>query len=195
MKITISSLLLIISIQFAFTQNQNNYQNSIQDSLRFEKELRMADSIISYYLKHPNDTNILKKLPKNCRMWEYDGQGNVTGGSLFKSKSQKSVPRHPITLVDSLTNNYFVLDSNYIYITAYNKNNELIWKTDPYLDNKIMEYRTQRPVIISYQLRDTPKNYKDEIEDGVKVIWITYNNTQFGFINCKTGKYHMCGQD
>ena len=37
--------------------------------------------------------------------------------------------------------------------------------------------------------------YTYEIGKEQKVIWITYNNTQYGFIDLEHGKYYFCGQD
>ncbi len=134
------------------------------------------------------DTNKLKQMSKTT--WIYDGQGNVIGGSKIKKGHQTSVK-----LIDSTTTNYFVLDSAHILISAFDKLNKKLWITDPYKDNSIEEYRTKRPIIIQYGFGESSRDYSDNVKKGQKVIWITYNNTQFGFIDLKTGKYHFCGQD
>jgi hypothetical protein len=149
------------------------------------KAIRMADSL--YLLEHPNDSNRINKMQKT--FWVYDGQGNVIGGS------GKRIKVGAVKLVDSLTNNYYIMDSTHIYITAYNKSGKVLWKTDPYKDNSIGEYRTKRPVIVHYGFGESHNFFSDKIKEGSKVIWITYNNTQFGFIDLKSGKYYWCGQD
>jgi hypothetical protein len=120
----------------------------------------------------------------------YDGHGNVIGGSHIRTK-----PGKPLILVDSLTNNRFVLDSAHIFITAYDKNGKILWKTDPFIDNSLEEYRTKRPFIVNFQFTVNHWCSKGNVEDGTKVIWINYINTQAGYIETKSGKFHFCGQD
>jgi len=117
---------------------------------------------------------------------QYDGQGNIIGGSFIKT-----MPPNKVILKDSALDYTFILDSSHIYVSAYNSKNELLWKTDPYKDNKIREYRTKRPIIVDFSL--------DKIDSmdprSEQVLWISYNNTQFGFLYLKTGKYDFHGQD
>ena len=133
------------------------------------------------------------KLASNITTWEYNMNGEVIGGSLF-NKGKPKKPRK-ISLFDSLTNNKYVLDKKYIMITAYNNKKKIIWKTDPYLDNRILPYRTNRPRIISFKFGKTPDYYVNKVKSGKTVLWITYNNTQYGFIDLVTGEYYFCGQD
>lgn len=119
----------------------------------------------------------------------YDGNGNVIGGTHIKTR-----PPQKVRLVDSSTNNAFVLDSTHVYITAYNKTGGVLWKTDPWKDNKIEVYRTNRPIIVDMMFGADP-GYFDKSKKGEKVIWIRYINTQFGFIDLKTGKFYFEGQD
>ena len=117
----------------------------------------------------------------------YDGQGNIISGSFIKT-----VPPKPVILKDSVLNYTFVLDSSHINVTAYDSSGNILWKTDPYKDKKIQEYRSKRPIIVDIffcnnQYRDTNKSEKR--------ICITYNNTQFGYIIFQTGEYVPEGQD
>jgi hypothetical protein len=93
------------------------------------------------------------------------------------------------TLVDNELRMRFVLDSLRIRISAYDFSNKLIWSTDPWLDNKLIEYRVKRPVLVYYSLKP---NWK---EDDKKLIWITYNNSQFGTVDRRTGKFDYMGKD
>jgi hypothetical protein len=115
----------------------------------------------------------------------YNSQGNVIGGSHIKSTSGKI-----IKLVDSVTKNYFILDANHIYITAFDRTGKKLWKTDPYKDSNMGEYRTKRPLIVNFEF--SSDNW---CSGNTKVIWINYNNTQAGYIDLKTGKFSFCGQD
>ena len=118
----------------------------------------------------------------------YDGRGNVIAGSFIKS-----VPPKPVTLTDTLTNFKYVLDSSHVYIAAYNANGDSLWKTDPWKDNNIPVYRTKRPIIVDIFIGKLGDFYKGK--ENERVIWITYNNTQFGYVDLITGAYRFWGQD
>lgn len=94
-----------------------------------------------------------------------------------------------------MTHHKYVLEKDYISITAYDDKKNILWKTDPYLDNRIHFYRTKRPKIIQFRFGRSPDYFPEKIMPGIKVIWITYNNTQYGFIDLATGMYYFCGQD
>jgi len=117
----------------------------------------------------------------------YDGKGNIIRGSFIKT-----VPPNPVTLKDSVSNYTFVLDSSHIYVTAYDSSGNQIWKTDPYLDNHIPVYRTNRPIIVDIRLGKSINNDPKKI---YSFVWIRYSNTQFGKLDFKTGKYWWGGQD
>ncbi len=115
----------------------------------------------------------------------YNAKGKVVGGSHIKTTPGKSME-----LVDSLTKNYYVLDSTHIYITAFDRTGKKIWKTDPYKDSHMEEYRTNRPIIVNFKF-----DSDNWCSGKTKVIWINYNNTQAGYLDLKTGKFSFCGQD
>ncbi|WP_158995572.1 hypothetical protein [Mucilaginibacter sp. L196] len=92
------------------------------------------------------------------------------------------------TLVDIKTGIRFIVDSNRIYVKAIDKRGKQLWKTDPSVDKKLPEYRFKRPVIVYFQFQ---KSRNSEIEE----IGIGYNNSQFGYIDKKTGAFQFAGQD
>jgi hypothetical protein len=83
----------------------------------------------------------------------------------------------------------FVLDTSHIYIEAIDENGNRLWKTDPWTDAKLPVYRfIKRPKILTFCLcNDSRTNNKDE-------IGITYQNSQFGYVDLKTGKFRFAGQ-
>jgi hypothetical protein len=115
----------------------------------------------------------------------YNAQGKVIGGSHIKT-----TPGKIIKLVDSLTKNYFILDANHVYITAFDKTGKKLWKTDPYKDSNMGEYRTNRPIVVNFTFESD-----NWCSGKTKVIAITYDNTEFGYLDIKTGKYFSCGRD
>ena len=103
-----------------------------------------------------------------------------------------------ITLTDSVTNKYFELDSTHTKITAFDSKKNLLWSTDPWLDNNIPIWRVLRPVIMGFVLSKTKRDFvhsRENIKEGEPIINISYNNTQFGFIIAKTGVFVWLGQD
>jgi len=88
------------------------------------------------------------------------------------------------TLIEKETGTSFILDKGRIYITAIDKTGKQLWKTDPFTDNKMREYRVKRPVIVFF-----------EFEKDNSAIRIVYNNTQFGSVGIKDGSFIFHGQD
>src|SRR5476651_455147 len=84
------------------------------------------------------------------------------------------------TLIDNTTGNKFIVDKKRIFIFAVDKSGKLLWKTDPTTDNKLEKYRVDRPTIVYFEfgMDNTGKN---------QVIHIAYNNSQFGYLDKKTG--------
>ncbi len=114
----------------------------------------------------------------------YDGQGNLIAGSHIRTK-----PGSTIVLKDSLNGIKYLLDSMHINIYAINAKGDTLWKTDPWKDNKLEAYRVDRPIIVDFDFSTSKRT------DNKEVIWIVYNNTQFGTINKETGKFFFRGQD
>ena len=93
------------------------------------------------------------------------------------------------TLVDRVTSTRFILDSSRIFIVAIDTNGRQLWKSDPWKDNKLKAYRVARPTIVIFHFA---KNASTSFEE---VIWIGYNNTQFGIVDKNTGEFTWLGQD
>ena len=89
-------------------------------------------------------------------------------------------------LIDPVTEIKYVLDSDQIYITSYDKDDNQLWQTDPWKDNNLRQYRVERPIIVRFYF----STYRES-----EIIWITYNNTQFGIIDKLTGEFCYFGQD
>ena len=82
-----------------------------------------------------------------------------------------------IILTDIATGNRFILDSTRIMVTALNPEGKHLWKTDAWKNNHLEVYRVERPVISHFAFG------KDDSAKKKEVIWLTYNNTQFGFLD------------
>ncbi|WP_375418035.1 hypothetical protein [uncultured Hymenobacter sp.] len=93
------------------------------------------------------------------------------------------------TLVDKATSLKYIIDKKRIRISAVDKVGKVLWITDPAVDNKLEEYRVKRPTIVYFNFGG------DRTKANREVIWITYINTQFGYLDKKTGKFTWLGQD
>jgi hypothetical protein len=94
-----------------------------------------------------------------------------------------------LELFDPGTKTKFILDSVQIHISAVDSNGNKIWTTDPHRDGALERYRFDRPIIVEFYFANSKRTGNKE------VIWIIYNNTQFGFVDKKTGKFTWLGQD
>jgi hypothetical protein len=101
------------------------------------------------------------------------------------------VQRKAITLTDAATGNRFVLDSTRITVAAFSPQGVELWKTDAWKDNQLEAYRVSRPVISYFAFGKDVLHKRKKKE----VIWIKYNNTQFGFLDKQTGAFIWLGQD
>ena len=105
----------------------------------------------------------------------------------YVSYSQKNKHKlYVVKLFDKKNGNTFILDTKKINVFAYNKKGKLLWKTDPYMDAYLPHYLIARPTITYFKLGNFAQ--KD-------VIFISYNNKQFGYILRANGKFYFQGQD
>lgn len=104
--------------------------------------------------------------------------------------TQKSNIKERI-LFDSTTHIRYVLDTGSIYITAIDASGKQLWRTDPWKDNHLDAYRIERPKIVFFKMGKTQNSRSNDKE----VILISYNNSQFGFVDKETGKFIFTGQD
>ena len=81
------------------------------------------------------------------------------------------------------------MDTSQIYVFGLDPVGKLLWKTDPWKDNNLMEYRVKRPIIRFFHF------INDKWTNNVEVIGIGYNNSQFGYLDKLTGKFTFEGQD
>ncbi|MBX0292399.1 hypothetical protein K3G63_18270 [Hymenobacter sp. HSC-4F20] len=103
-------------------------------------------------------------------------------------------------LIDKKDGTKYILDSTRVYITAIGSNGKVKWKTDPHKQSKTQMYRVVRPIIVSFNFErciycNILKKKIEGFDKNEEVISITYNNTQFGYVNKKNGAFFYLGQD
>lgn len=95
----------------------------------------------------------------------------------------------PRTITDPKSQMKFVLDSSHINIGAIDKAGKSLWKTDPWKDNNLPEYRYRRPIIARFYLDSSKRT------NFSYAITISYNSTQTGYLDILTGKFKFMAQD
>jgi hypothetical protein len=107
---------------------------------------------------------------------------------VFTSHAFIDHPLDNFALKDSSTEKRFIVDSAQVNITCFDTRGNKIWHTDPWKDNGLTAYRTNRPKIVSFTFANNRWTYYKA------VIWIIYNNTQFGFLDKESGQFTFLGQ-
>ncbi|MES2654068.1 MAG: hypothetical protein V4620_00665 [Bacteroidota bacterium] len=131
----------------------------------------------------------------------YDG----VNGNLFL------VPGAQVIFHDFATSRKYVLDSSHTVISAFDSTGRLVWSTNPRKDNGIKEYQIKQAFIdyLSFKTEDIGFNpqrrykffktiqeyYASTVNPTLRIISISYNNSQFGVLNMDTGKFVFYGQD
>lgn len=99
-------------------------------------------------------------------------------------------------IIDKKSGMKFIVDSTEIYISAYNKKGNLIWKRDPWKEEELMLYRHNRPIIVEFSFDNIPStSTSKKWLPSKEVIWIRYSNSQMGWLDKITGEYFHFGQD
>jgi hypothetical protein len=182
--------IILYLILCGFQSNLIMAQNSPSDDNSFPEE--NIDSLVNEaenaFIMWEKEHTLHKDNKDSA--WISDFEGHNTYDSRTKSKEGKS-----ITAIDSITNNYFVLDSTHTIIKAFNKSSQIIWQTNPRKDNSLQEYRHKNPVITYFKLGLIGRQESEFYKKGDKVLFIGYSNSQFGFLDLKTGKFTFEGQD
>ena len=162
---------ILISTAFIFQNNECNAQNSSNSNNTFHKE--NMDSLIKVTTKMVEDAVREHQLHKDNKdsAWINDWNYHVVWDSRSKSKDGKT-----ITIIDSTTHCYYILDSTHTTIRAYSKSKNISWETDPRSDNSMPEYRHKNPTIVYFKIEKIPTdNYFEKFKKEERVIYIRYH--------------------
>jgi hypothetical protein len=175
-------ILLIMGLQGNLIKAQNS---SNSDDVTYRAK---SDSMMKVFQKMIKEHELHKNNKDSA--WINDFDGHYIWDSRSKSKEGKT-----LTILDSITNNFYVLDTSHTIITAFNKSKKIIWKTNPREDNSLPEYRHKNPTITYFKINTIGWNVAGKYKIGDRMISISYSNSQFGFLDLKTGKFFFAGQD
>ncbi len=160
-------------------KEQNNIGQNTQvnrDSIT-KTTLTKQDSILQEFISlnsNTKDSIWINKL-KGITVWD---------------SRRKLFYRRPCLIIDSLTKNFYILDSSHSSITAYKSMKNVMWEINPYKKGGVNNYRHKNPTI--WHLNIEPKNRDGS---GERVLHVSYTNSQFGYIDLKSGEFHYQGQD
>jgi hypothetical protein len=100
----------------------------------------------------------------------------------------------PYTFNDTNSGISFQVESDGRHITAIDSVGKTLWRRDPFADAHLEFYRTKTPKII-YIGKGNNRSEEYWAKEGKKVIGITFNSSQFGELDIKTGDFFFGGQD
>jgi hypothetical protein len=96
----------------------------------------------------------------------------------------------PRVLVDGQSGKKFILDSTRTSITAVDRRGNIIWKTNPAVDNNLFNRGIESDAYIKRFVLA-----KEKWSLGKEEIYITYNYNLFGYLDKKNGKWKYIGRD
>jgi hypothetical protein len=96
---------------------------------------------------------------------------------------------YPIQVTDKETGIVYEVQSDRRTITATKPDGTIIWKVNPFVDEKLEPYRVKHPFIVYFGKSNNQANLKGA------VLGIAFNSSQFGDIELESGKFHLRGQD
>ena len=87
------------------------------------------------------------------------------------------------------------VESDGRHVAAIGQNGNILWHRDPFADAGLEFYRTKRPQIVwvGQASKRTLEGMRGK--GSGRFISITYNNSQFGVLDAKTGDFTFMGQD
>lgn len=88
----------------------------------------------------------------------------------------------------------FYVESDGRHVTAINPDGKILWSSDPFADAHLEFYRTKTPRIV-YIGKVSQRAESYWVAKGKRVIGITFNSSQFGEIDMKTGEFMSGGRD
>jgi hypothetical protein len=103
--------------------------------------------------------------------------------------------RGPIAYADAALKTVFYVESDGRHVSAIGFDGKVLWTRDPFADAKLEAYRVADPRIVRIGRSDGlgPSAWKPDAQ--ATYIGITFNSTQFGILNTKTGEFTDGGRD
>jgi hypothetical protein len=122
---------------------------------------------------------------------------NDTSGSNWTVNSGPVPITLPHTYKDVDSGIVFYVESDGRHVTAIAPDSRILWSRDPFADAHLQPYRTHTPLIVyigKIDVADESHNWMLRGRTG-RYIAISFNSSQFGIIDIKTGDFTFMGQD
>ena len=91
----------------------------------------------------------------------------------------------PLTFVDTQSRVLYYVESDGRHVSAIAADGKLLWHRNPFVDAKLQPYRFRKPIIVWIGLDESRGNS----------LAISFNSSQFGLLNAKTGEFDYRGRD
>ena len=125
--------------------------------------------------------------------------GRRRGGAIAEAEEPKGGeprPIKPLAFKDEKTGILLYAESDGRHVAGIDRDGKILWHRNPFEDAKLKPYRTRRPVI-SY-IGETPawmlRSMKSRGKSGPFVA-LSFNSTQSGVLDVKSGDFFFMGQD
>ena len=100
----------------------------------------------------------------------------------------------PYTYKDPDSGTVFYVESDGRHVSAIGPDGKILWSRDPFADAHVPFYRTETPRIF-YIGKAHKKDELDLATKGIaRIIAITYDSSQYGFLDVRTGDFIFWGQ-
>jgi hypothetical protein len=102
----------------------------------------------------------------------------------------------PKILRDARTGIIFYLESDHRHVAAIRESGQLLWNRNPVADQKLSASRPESPYIVDFTFID-PTWWKIHrwLGKADDFISVSFNTSQFGVLDKRTGAYTSLGQD
>lgn len=102
----------------------------------------------------------------------------------------------PIVYKDSKTGIYFYVESDGRHVTAFSEGGNILWHRNPFLDANLVPYRVRKPVIVSIKSINSGSFRAQHVElPKEEMLLVTFNSSQSGLLDKKTGDFQFFAQN
>jgi hypothetical protein len=121
------------------------------------------------------------------------GVARAAGG---EPKGGDPRPTKPLAFKDSMTGILIYAESDGRHVAGIDRDGKILWHRNPFEDAKLEPYRTRRPVVsfIGHAHESTLRTMKSRGKQG-PFVGLSFNSTQSGLLDVKTGDFFFIGQD
>jgi hypothetical protein len=135
---------------------------------------------------------------------------------IFGTEQLSPAPHEPFTYRDTESGVTFYVESDGRHVMAVDSDGKLLWVRNPFVESNMCPYRSAHPFIVALTTAqpasldtDVQAGIRKEIDrqlnqmsgerthpqEGDRFISLTFNSSNFGWVNIRTGDYYDQGQN